>query len=661
MDEPRQLGGVLGDPRRLLGQVISGRYRVDELVGEGGMGAIYRAENLATRSRVAIKLLNPEMLGNAEAVARFEREAAALGRIVHPNIAAAHDVGRLEYGSSFLVLDYLEGEVLRAVIQRGPLAPDRALRIARQIALGLAAVHEIGIVHRDLKPENVMLVRDGAASDVVKVLDFGIAKVPEAHEAGRRPGRAPLTQAGVAYGTPEYMAPEQALSGNVDARADLYALGVMLYEMLSGYRPFDSMDRVELTRLVTTTPPPPLAARVPGGMLPPALEALVVRLLQKEAHARFNSARDVVKEIDGLMLPAPAQARAIRSDQATVAPRARPAVDASHHGSPPTIAAGRGSLASLASSRASLASSPRASMVISDGPVDQMMATLPGPLRGVPAQALFSWLGLLGVLGAVILAISLRSPKSIAALENIAAASGTSAARAHPASAEPDDDDDDDPPPAPPTASSADLDAARAGGLVALGPLAQRFPSDVAVLEALMIAHASDKAGYSAAIGVARRLVEVAPTMTTDADVRRVLLLAANGPPDVAAQAFELLATRMGSAGPDLLFELVTTPSTAKPQKDRAAKQLDDPAVRALASPALLVALELRAALPCGRKPLLARARENGDARSLGYLKPMLPTTGCGFFRRGDCYDCFANRAELKEAIAAIEGRRAPQ
>ncbi|MEO5725633.1 MAG: hypothetical protein ABI134_13085, partial [Byssovorax sp.] len=417
--------------------------------------------------------------------------------------------------------------------------------------------------------------------------------------------------------------------------------------------------RVELTRLVTTTPPPPLAPRVPGGVLPPALEALVTCLLRKEAQARFNSARDVVTAIDALMLPAPASARAIRSDQATVAPRARPAGDASRQGSTPTIAAGRGSLASLASSRASLASSPRASMVISDGPVDQMMATLPGPLRGVPAQALFSWLGLLGILGVVILAISLRSPKSIAALENIAAASGTSASRAHPASAAP--DDDDEPPPAPPTASSADLDAARAGGLVELGPLAQRFPSDVAVLKALMLAHASDKAGYSAAIGVARRLLDVAPATTMDADVRRVLLLGANGPPDVAAQAFDLLAARMGSAGPDLLFELVTTSSTAKLPKERAAKQLDDPAVRALASPALLVALELRAALPCGRKPLLARARESGDARSLGYLKPMLPTTGCGFFRRGDCYDCFANRAELKEAIAAIEARRAPQ
>src|SRR4051812_22672232 len=125
MDDQRQLGGGHGDPRRLLGQLISGRYRVDEVIGGGGMGAVYRAENLATRGRVAIKVLHPEMLGNAEAVARFEREAVALGRVVHPNIAAARDVGRLDDGSCFLVLDYLEGEDLRAIVSRGPLPEDR--------------------------------------------------------------------------------------------------------------------------------------------------------------------------------------------------------------------------------------------------------------------------------------------------------------------------------------------------------------------------------------------------------------------------------------------------------------------------------------------------------------------------------------------------------
>jgi len=647
MDDPRQLGGALGDPQRLLGQVLSGRYHVHELVGEGGMGAAYRAENLVTRDRVAIKVLHPEMLGNAEAVARFEREAVALGRIVHANIAAARDVGRLDDGACFLVLDYLEGDDLRAVIARGPLPPDRALRIARQIALGLDAVHAIGIVHRDLKPENVMLVSEGGAHDVVKVLDFGIAKVPAAHEAGRHPGRAPLTQVGVAYGTPEYMAPEQALSGNVDARADLYALGVMLYEMLSGRRPFDSMDRGELIRLVTTAPPPPLAARVPGGMLPPALEALVTRLLQKEANGRFNAARDVVTAIDALGLPASAQAAAvaIRSDQATQVARPQPSRAASRQASAPTLAFGRGSLAAA----------PPTPPTSNEGPLDQMIARLPAPLRDVPASALLSWLGLIGVTALVLLAVAVRNPKSVEALEDTSPSGLAGSSRALAGSAAP---GADDAPPAPTTASTAELDVARPQGLVAVGPLAQKYPNDPVVLKALLLAHASDKAGYSAAVGVARRLFDIAPQATTDEDVRRVILLATNGPPDVAAQAFELISTKMGAAGPDLLFELATTTTTAKYPKDRATKHLEDPAVRALASPALLIALELRAALPCARKPLLGRARDSGDARSLTYLKQVLPTTGCGFLRRGDCYDCFANRAELKETIAAIEARR---
>ncbi len=644
MDDPRQLGGTNGDPRRLLGQVISGRYRIDEVVGGGGMGAVYRAENVTTRGRVAIKVLHPEMLGNAEAVARFEREAVALGRVVHPNIAAARDVGRLDDGSCFLVLDYLEGEDLRALVNRGALPQERALRIARQIALGLDAVHAIGIVHRDLKPENVMLVRDDATADVVKVLDFGIAKVPAAHEAGRHPGRAPLTQAGVAYGTPEYMAPEQALGGNVDARADLYALGVILYEMLAGRRPFDAADRGELTRLVTTTAPPPLAAMVPGGDVAPALEALVLRLLHKEASARFQSARDVVAAIDGTTPAAPARAAMRHADQSTLAARPMPAV--ARPVSMPTIAA----------RRASLVSSPRATA--GDGQLDQMIAALPAPLRDVPARALLSWLGLLGITAVVLFAVAVRSPKTLDALEDVAPVDGaaTPGARAGVAATTADA-------PAPAlatTASAPELASARLIGLVALGPLAQRFPSDPAVLEALMLAHAADKAGYAAAVGVARRLLEVSPKAAADEDVRRVLILGANGSPDVAAQAFDLIATRLGSAGPDLLFELVTTPATAKYPKERAAKQLDDPAVRALASPALLVALELRAVLPCARKLLLARARDAGDARSLAYLKPLVATTGCGFFRRGDCYDCFGNRAELKEAIAAIEARRTP-
>src|SRR5688572_22358703 len=183
------------------------------------MGAVYRAEHTHMRKRLAVKVLHPEMLDLAEAVERFEREAIAGAHIEHPNVAAANDFGKLEDGSHFLVLEYLEGEDLRSVLGKGPVAPDRALRIARQIALALRAAHQIGIVHRDLKPENVMLIKKDREVDIVKVLDFGIAKVPVAELTTRgAPGAQALTKLGMVYGTPEYMAPEQALGQEVDGR-----------------------------------------------------------------------------------------------------------------------------------------------------------------------------------------------------------------------------------------------------------------------------------------------------------------------------------------------------------------------------------------------------------------------------------------------------------
>src|SRR5215468_10363043 len=162
----------------LVGRVLSERYRIESVLGEGGMGAVYLAQHVLMRKRLAVKVLHPEMTRMPEMVARFEREAIAGAHIEHPNVAAATDFGKLDDGSHFLVLEFLEGEDLRSVIARGPVPVDRSLRIARQVALALRAAHELGIVHRDLKPENVMLLQKERELDVVKVLDFGIAKVP---------------------------------------------------------------------------------------------------------------------------------------------------------------------------------------------------------------------------------------------------------------------------------------------------------------------------------------------------------------------------------------------------------------------------------------------------------------------------------------------------
>ena len=212
------------DPR--IGTLLAERYRIDALVGEGGMGAVYSAEHVLMRKRFAVKVLRRELTSVPEVVARFEREAMAAGNIEHPNVAAATDFGKLADGAVFLVLEFVSGHSLRDEIARGPFAVDRALHIARQIASALSAAHAQGIVHRDLKPENVMLVEKGGDPDFVKVLDFGIAKVPlgDVPSSGPKQGN-PITKAGMVFGTPEYMAPEQALGQTVDGRADLYALG----------------------------------------------------------------------------------------------------------------------------------------------------------------------------------------------------------------------------------------------------------------------------------------------------------------------------------------------------------------------------------------------------------------------------------------------------
>jgi serine/threonine-protein kinase len=275
------------------GTVVAERYRVDSMLGEGGMGVVYLAEHIHIRKRVAIKVLLQAWTSTPEVVARFEQEAVAAGAISHPNVAAATDFGRLPDGSFYLVLEYLEGRTLRRELASGALEPARALAIARGIAMGIGAAHAKGIVHRDLKPENVMLVARDGDPDVVKVLDFGIARV----EHRTAEGGKPLTSAGAVLGTPHYMAPEQALGNTVDARTDLYALGVMLFEMLTGECPFQGSAVTLLQQhLLMPAPalPPEVAERVPL-----EARALVARLLEKEPKARFASAAEVALVLHG--------------------------------------------------------------------------------------------------------------------------------------------------------------------------------------------------------------------------------------------------------------------------------------------------------------------------------------------------------------------------
>jgi serine/threonine protein kinase len=275
------------DPRALVGQVIAERYEIEALLGVGGMGSVYRARHIKIKKQVAVKTLHASLLRSPEAVARFEREAVAAARISHPNVVVATDFGPLPDGRFYLVLEYVNGRDLAQVIsQSGAIAHDRTVSIIKQVASALDTAHRLGIVHRDLKPDNIMLVPRGV-DEQAKVLDFGIAKVTFEENTQQ------LTQFGAVFGTPQYMSPEQAKGQTVDSRSDLYALGVVMYEMLSGKLPFEAIDALGYLMQHLNAEPKPLPTTVPE-----ALRSLVTRLLEKDPANRPQSALDVLQELE---------------------------------------------------------------------------------------------------------------------------------------------------------------------------------------------------------------------------------------------------------------------------------------------------------------------------------------------------------------------------
>ncbi|MDI3286771.1 serine/threonine-protein kinase [Polyangium sp. 15x6] len=297
--EERGQGSLLQDElASLVGKLISDRYVVHELIGHGGMGAVYRGEQVHLRKRVAIKVLRPDMARMIELSVRFEREAIAGAHVSHPNVVAATDFGKLDDGSQFLVLEYVEGTSLKDLIEQGPMPLDRVLSISRQITMALGAVHEKSIVHRDVKPQNILVDAKGT----VKLLDFGLAKVRVEllSDQGRNAKPSPaLTGVGMVMGTFAYMAPEAARGmEGVDARSDLYALGVVMYEMLTGKRPFEEKDPGLHLRKIRSEDPPSMRERAPEIKVPPRIDALVLRLLAREPDRRFASANEVLAALD---------------------------------------------------------------------------------------------------------------------------------------------------------------------------------------------------------------------------------------------------------------------------------------------------------------------------------------------------------------------------
>ena len=287
---------MAGEDRRslddlLLGRTIAGKFTIESRIGGGGMGSVYRARQAGLDKIVAVKVLHRELLAEPTFASRFKREATSASRIDHPSSIRVIDFGEEPDGLLYIAMEYLEGRTLFKVLRdEAPLAPARIVDLSRQILAALAAAHELGLIHRDLKPENVIILAgkddDGRATEHVKVCDFGIAKLQTNNDVDEK-----LTVEGSIVGTPEYLSPEQARGGELDARSDLYSMGVILFEMLTGQPPFRGDTPLSIVLKHLDAPPPR-----PSSITPTAdvkLEAACLKALSKAPGDRFGSAREM--------------------------------------------------------------------------------------------------------------------------------------------------------------------------------------------------------------------------------------------------------------------------------------------------------------------------------------------------------------------------------
>ncbi len=640
----------------LVGQVVSGRYRIQKLIGEGGMGAVYLAEHTHMRKRVALKLLHAEMSTDEEVLARFRREAEAAAHVEHPNVAAATDFGQTEDGAFFLVLEYVEGTSLRDVLKDGAMVPARALHVARQITFALERAHGAGIVHRDLKPENVMLVQKGDDADFVKVLDFGIAKV-EPHP--QRDATQPLTKLGTILGTPEYMAPEQALGETVGPPSDLYAVGVMLYEMLTGKHPFDADDRMAVLSMHIVAPVPKMTDRNPAIDVPPPIEELVRRLLEKDSKLRPPGARALIDAIDtaaaqsGIALPHTTSMRSFgRESNPDLLRSPQPPPSGELPAAPPSREWNEGdALAKTDYGLPASAPLPGTQASTQYGAAAEQSRSAPfrlpaqlaflEPLAKLPKHVLIGIAAAFPIfvlLLVLVLVLVGRSSSTDADTADAAPGSFGMAAQAKPTRASPDK-----------------VRAAAAQGVPALEALATEFPEDPAVHKQL--AHSLVEGNRLAdMLRVLHTLVKLDKNAVDDKLIDAVV--GATLRSETSDEAFAMLEGTLGARGGDALVDLSTNKAMPPTVQKRAAKSLTRADVRANASPATSVMLDLKSAKKCeDKRELLERVRENGDARILPSLKAMKSPRGCGFMGMRDCFSCLRKDDSLDEAIKAVEAR----
>ncbi len=603
-----------GSPDALVGTVIAGRYRVDALLGSGGMGKVYRAEHTYMRKPVALKVLHRQMTFVPEVVERFEREAIAAARIEHPNVAKALDFGCLEDGTFYLALEFIEGVSLRAELDRcGPFGAARAVDIARQIAGALIAASAEGIVHRDLKPDNVMLLTGRRRQDHVKVLDFGIAKL----DIEGAPSSSQLTRVGAVFGTPEYMSPEQAMGMTVDHRSDLYAVGIIVYEMLSGRTPFAGGNMAAVLTGQLTAEPPPLGTEVP-----PALRKLVMDLLRKKPEERPQTAEALYQRLGSLGLsqpPPPLLGRAMLAGAlATVndrveklETRAERALETLGSRFPqlrvlgrPVLLAGRGvPLGVLVSAAAGLVC------------VGAVLTSVVGAAHGDPRTP--------PVLGAGLGRVKMtpRVQTAVAAEES-------------------------------PRVPRQAMDA------IIATPVYKRKLDDWTTLGR---GHAQYEE-WAECVAAYRNALEIRPSLHRDPELVHHIRQAAEHLEAYQA-AIGLAITHLGAGGMDLIYDLWSA-TRGTPERrtiaEFAYKKLQILRINK-PSKALRVRLGLEFDRRCPELEKTVRlARVHADTRSAPALEALKSRTGCGADKQQDCHECLRGAGDLDLALATARSHPAP-
>ena len=301
-------------PDHLIGETLANRYQIEHKLGEGAMGSVYRARHVKVGRAFAVKVLHSR-IDDDKVAQRFEREAELAGRLSHANVIGVVDVGETPDGLRYMVMDFAEGEDLAGMLTEAPFRRDRIVRLTRQLLEGLFHAHEAGLIHRDFKPENVIISKDDHGEEVPRIVDFGIAILREGGDSSSSEGRLTTnglvlgTPDGTLMGTPHYMAPEQAVADPIDHRIDLFALGIVIYEMLCGKLPFDGTG-AEVARANLLLDPPPISQRVPYLEVDPLLEAFARRLMAKRRDERPPTARDA-REILDLIDQDPVKAAAL--------------------------------------------------------------------------------------------------------------------------------------------------------------------------------------------------------------------------------------------------------------------------------------------------------------------------------------------------------------